>query len=149
MPKPDAKTDPITRNVETAMKAERALSLRLGGATYEQIARQLGYSNRGGAYNLVHQALKAMLREPAEQVRELEVARLDTMVLAYTPAMLRGDVKAGGMLLHVMERRARLLGLDAPVRVDLMQIAREEARKAGISEDALLTAIEDIHFGQT
>ena len=59
----------------------RALELRKAGATYQAIAEQLGYAHAKGAYKAVTSALKLTLREPADALRELEVARLDAMPL--------------------------------------------------------------------
>ena len=59
-------------------------------------------------------ALKATLREPADEVRDLEVARLDAMLLPLWRRVQQGDERAVDRALKIMERRARLLGLDAP-----------------------------------
>jgi hypothetical protein len=115
----------------------RALELRLAGATYEQIGRALG-TNRSRAYRIVQRALDRLVREPAEQVRQLELARLDHLWVEATKILRRRHVviSAGKVVVHpdtrepledsmpvlraidtllkIQERRARLLGLDAP-----------------------------------
>jgi hypothetical protein len=50
-----------------------------------------------------------------EQVR-LEVQRLDSLFEPHFRRGITGDVRATLVCLKVMERRARLLGLDAPAR---------------------------------
>ena len=97
----------------------RALELRKAGVPFQAIADQLGYRSSSGAFNAVKAALKATLREPADELRELEVARLDAMLLPLWRRVQSGDEKAVDRVLRIMERRARLLGLDAPRRQEL------------------------------
>jgi len=91
-----------------------ALDLRLAGASYRQIAAQLGVSVRT-SFQDVQRALKATLQPAADEVRREEVLRLDRLLLAHWPASTRGDIAATNVALRIMERRARLLGLDVPV----------------------------------
>ncbi len=93
-----------------------ALELRKGGATYRAIAKELGYGGPGAAYKAIDRALKEVLRDPAESVRSLELERLDAMLMGIWPSAKGGDPAAIDRVLKLMERRSRLLGLDAPVR---------------------------------
>jgi hypothetical protein len=45
------------RSPATAEKAARALAMRLAGATYQEIAEQLGYVSRTCAHRLLRQAI--------------------------------------------------------------------------------------------
>ena len=107
------------RLIEAAEKRARALELRKAGATYDQIAQQVGYAERGSAYRAVQTALQAITQEPAQEVRQLEVERLDAMLLGLWPAARKGKEGAVDRVLRIMERRAKLLGLDAPVKADV------------------------------
>jgi len=102
----------LTRQVRAHERHLQALELRKAGVTYEVIATQLGYANASGARKAVVSALKATLREPAAELRELELARLDAMLLPLWRPVQAGDEKAVDRALRIMERRARLLGLD-------------------------------------
>ena len=93
-----------------------ALELRRTGATYLQIAQALGVV-KGSAYRLVQEALVTTLREPAEAVRALELERLDLLTRKLETRISTGDDKAINTLLKVMDHRAKLLGLYAPVMV--------------------------------
>src|SRR5687768_8552575 len=62
-----------------------ALRLRQSGLTYQRIADRLGYRNRSGAWHAVHAALMATLQGPADELRTLELARLDRLQLAVWP----------------------------------------------------------------
>jgi hypothetical protein len=63
------------------------------------------------------QGLKRETDEAAAQVRAMELARLDELTLAVWPAARGGDLSAVACVLRIMERRARLLSLDAPMLV--------------------------------
>lgn len=114
------------RRINVAEKQRQALELRKAGASYAMIAERLGYENKGSAYRAVMTALDRTLREPADELRELEVARLDALLLALWPQATRGDLGAIDRVLRLMERRAKLLGLDAPTQVNVTQAARQE-----------------------
>jgi len=98
-----------------------ALELRKRGLTFEAIARQLGYSAPAAAYKAVMSALGEANREPVGEFRELEAQRLDQMQEKISDNI--GPDKETGLpvvdrLLRIMERRARLLGLDQPQKVE-------------------------------
>ena len=107
---------PKARSVEHVEKQAEALRLRKAGKTFEQIAQALGYTNRGTAYQLVMQALKATIQEPADDLRKLEAERLDALLDALWPTAIAGKWLAVDRCLAIMDRRAKLLGLDAPQR---------------------------------
>ena len=111
------------RNQDQSIRAHerqlQALELRKAGASYEAIAERLGYADRSGAYRAVKAALTLTLREPAAELRSLEAERLDAMLLPLWRRVQTGDEKAVDRALRIMERRARLLGLDAPASVEV------------------------------
>lgn len=104
-----------TRDVplHVRMKREKACDLRLAGMAYGAIATTVGYSNASHARAAVMAAIRTRVSESARQVRDMELARLDQMLMALWPAVRRGDPRATDSALKVMERRARLLGLDS------------------------------------
>ena len=59
----------------------RRTEFKTAGLTYEQIAVELGYANRGTVFRLLAEALKAHTVEAVEQIHSLEVARLDQLQL--------------------------------------------------------------------
>jgi len=101
---------------ETAERYRKALELRKAGATYDQIAAQLGYSAKAAARHAVQAAIKEIIREPAEEVIQLELSRLDAMLLGCWTKAKSGDVHCIDRALRIMERRASYLGIDAPKR---------------------------------
>lgn len=120
------------RMLQAMERTKQALELRLSGFSYSQIAEKLGYSSRAAAFKAVSNAMKRTLREPAEKVRELELDRLDELLKSLW--YYRGRVDYVDRILKVMERRARLLGLDAPERFEKV-LNPEEEKLAKLSDD--------------
>jgi hypothetical protein len=129
----------------------QALELRKAGASYRTIAEQLGYRGVSGAFKAVTSALKATLKEPAEELRTLELERLDAMLLPLWRRVQNGDEKAVDRVLRIAERRAKLLGLDAPTRRELSgpdggpiesEVTYEDLSRLS---DAELSALEQMH----
>jgi DNA-binding CsgD family transcriptional regulator len=113
--------NPAHKNKLAAQLRERqALDLRLKGFDYEEIGRKLKISG-AGAYKILMRVLDRWKEEFAEkipQVRQVEIQRCDMMLRALGKGIKQGDTKSIQTALKVAERRARLLGLDAPVKVN-------------------------------
>jgi len=99
-------------------RAVKALDLRIDGATYRQIGAHLGVSECTAYHDVQDELgrLDAIGKEKAERLRELEIRRLDALTMALAPGIQSGDVRAILAAVRVMERRAKLLGLDGPQR---------------------------------
>ncbi|MCT2591138.1 hypothetical protein LHJ74_14685 [Streptomyces sp. N2-109] len=126
---------------DSAARDADACRLRARHHTYQQIADLLGYGHKSEAYRGVQRALKDTVQEPADEVRALELDRLDQLARAATDVLERqhvtvshgqivrqdgepllddGPVLAAiDRLLKIQERRAKLLGLNAPSRVSV------------------------------
>lgn len=99
-------------DVNAAVRAGKALSMRQLGYTYERIAEQCGYKDRGAAFHAVQRELKRTITPIAEDVRELELTRLDQLLTVFYAKALKGDGWAMDRVLRIMERRTAYLGLD-------------------------------------
>lgn len=109
------------RGVEARVREQRALELRRAGWSYDRIGGDLGVG-RASAFKIVRRVLQRLAAEATEdagEVRRLELERLDALLTGLWPAAEAGDVAAVAAVLRAMERRARLLGLDAPTRTHL------------------------------
>lgn len=90
----------------------QAAALRIAGATYQQIADRLGYANPSGAFKAAERGLDDDTDEQIDQIKRLELRRLDELLLGLWQAARGGNVDATDRVLKIMDRRARLLGLD-------------------------------------
>jgi hypothetical protein len=107
-------------NPELFDKERKALELRRAGTSYDEIAVALGYAKGAGAWNAVQRAMKRTLRESgADEVRDQELDRLDRLQRAVWVRALQGDLPAVGAVLRIMERRSKMLGLDAPITANI------------------------------
>lgn len=110
--------------VERITRIERriqALHLRRAGVSQRDIAAQLKVSLRTIQRDLEAALadLAAEQRQGAEALRTLEAERLDALQVAYWPKAMAGDLPAAQLVLRILERRARLFGLDAQPDVAL------------------------------
>lgn len=98
----------------------QAVELRIAGHTFAQIAATVGYSNAGAAYKAVQRALAVEADAQSQgrkTLREEQNAKLNRLLAATWSAAMKGDVKAIGQARQLLERQARLLGLDEPTNV--------------------------------
>jgi hypothetical protein len=148
----------MPRNGESTTSARRlaaverqrlALGMRRGGASYDDIARKLGYAGPNGAHKAVLSAIRKTLAEPADDVRLLELDRLDRLQLAYWTRATGDrdrppDLAAAHYVLKLMDRRARLLGLDAPIKIDVRALVREITTRHDLSDDESRVLYDDL-----
>lgn len=125
------------QRVTTAQRRRQAVMMRLAGADYELIARQLGYASRGAACTDIQRALEVSLEEQArdaEVLRQQELLRLDRIQAGVWPAAIAGDTKSADIALKIIDRRCRLLGLDAPTRLEVVSMGAVEAEIERLSK---------------
>lgn len=106
-----------SRTPAVIAKQAEAVKMKVAGATYEDIAKILGYADHTGARWAVHAGLAARLDDAGvEELRQIELERLERLHLSRWKKATDGDNEAYVLVLRTMERRAKLLGLDAPVK---------------------------------
>ena len=104
---------------EMRRRDARVYELRIQGNTFEQIASEVGYSGPSGAWQ-AHQRIKSeWIFESIEEARQLELMRLDELQVAVWDRAINGDLPAAHCVLKIMDRRAKLLGLDKPEKVEV------------------------------
>lgn len=124
---------------ETVLRDDEAAGLRAKGWTYPEIAQSFGVSDYG-AFKMVQRALQGKPSGNVEAARKREEEKLDILeerayeilnkrhlqvaasgkIVTWEGEPVEDDtvaLKAVETLLKVSQRRARLLGLDAPTSV--------------------------------
>ena len=123
------------KKLELAERRQTALSLRKSGASFRAIAAHISTipGNEGYSEGRAHADVSACLKEinektslDTEEYRSLELERLDTAQLAIAKKVQAGDLGAIDRWLRLSERRSKLLGLDAPVKVDIAEHVQTE-----------------------
>lgn len=111
---------------ETLEKERKVLEYRRGGLTFDLIAERLGYASASGAHKAYLSACNRIVYEDVVEVRKSEMDRLDI-----AQAAIWGDLtdtqnvdantraRLVMALIKIMERRARLLGLDMPTKAQV------------------------------
>jgi len=104
------------RMVRVTQHQATALEMRRAGLGYRAIAAKMGLS-KSQTHRLVKDGLADAIEQVAgasDELRAEEVDRLDAVLASVWPAARRGNLGAVDRVLRIMERRAKLLGLDAP-----------------------------------
>lgn len=114
------------RQPDERARAAKALDLRQQGRTWQQVANELDYADRSGAYKAVQRLLDRTEFESVQEHRALESDRLDALHASYWPAAIHGDVKAAELVLKISAQRCRLLGLDAPTKLAVAAVDPDE-----------------------
>lgn len=125
---------------------DRILKMRLAGASIRTIARE---------NQCTIPEINAVIDRLVDQIDNkyrmrtiaIELERLDHLHRAYFAKALQGDTAAGALLIRIGERRAALLALDSPVKVDVISLQREvEAAPSSIDRiEAALDAFRSRH----
>lgn len=133
------------RAIDQAQKDGDAARLRGRGWSYQRIADELDYCDKAAAYRAVQRVLLETVAEPAAELRQLEMQRLDALYEAALEVLERRHITVSNgkvvydelgstvlddgpviqaitACLRVQERRAKLLGLDAPTRMELVSV---------------------------
>jgi hypothetical protein len=92
------------------------VNLRRAGLSWDEIAKQLGYSSAARASEQFHAFMKDYPREDAVTARDMEADRYDQLQRAIWAKCLKGDNWAIDRVLKIIDQRTRLLGLNAPVQ---------------------------------
>jgi hypothetical protein len=98
--------------VEVEQRRTKAVELAAKGKDYAEIAAELGYHDRSGAYKAVTAALRAEQAEGVDLLRQLETMRLDALQESVWDAATSGDARAVDQVVRIILARVRLLGLD-------------------------------------
>ena len=103
----------MARNKAWAIaRATSAIELRMVGYSYDEIAQELGYASKSGAYNAVKRTLTARRDETVDQFRIDTLARLDYMQGQVWSLVHRGDKRAIETSRKIAKQRMQVLGHD-------------------------------------
>ena len=99
----------------------RAIELRKCGLNYREIGQAMGVT-AVVAWKWVRSVLDETAKkcdEGAEHLRQIELERMDELWSNIWPAAKQGDLDYIKACMRIMERRAQLLGLDAPKKLEV------------------------------
>ena len=122
------------------------MELRKTGATIRSIALAVGVSERQVRNDIERELLQEAERaeRATRQYRSLQNSRIEALTFSLWRQAVGGDVAAVGQIVRLMERQARLLGLDGPVLVELDQQITEVAIREGIDPQEAIATVQRI-----
>ena len=113
------------------LRRQRGMQLRIAGLSYTDILATIktefgdqlppSYDVRALAWEIKQEInkLRAEIMEMALDAKAIEVTRLDQLQMVMMDKAMGGDIKAAGMVIRIMDHRAKLLGLYAPSQVNV------------------------------
>lgn len=104
---------------EVLEKERQVVALRAQGRTWLQIAEEVGYADPSGSRDAYMRAASRVVADDINEMRTLELQRLDNIQSAHWLNAMGGDVPAANLVLKVIESRRKLLGLDAPTNINV------------------------------
>lgn len=139
---------PGSRKVTVAERERLCLDLRKSGRTYREIGAELHVSE-SRACHITTRALKRVVAEGARDLRLLELTRLDQLQEAVWTAATTSNpeapdvqYKAVDRVLSIMQRRARLMGLDSAQEVQVVGAVTLEV--AATAREAISAELDQI-----
>lgn len=131
------KAKPLPTDAAAALRVIQALNLILAGHSYEDAARQTGYASRSSCWTAVHRELKRRIAPPADDLLQLELARLDRYLAICDKKAEKGDLWAIDRCLKIGERRHRLLGLEYGPKTPAGDVTQQQMVIIGIPPEVL------------
>ena len=113
---------------QTEIRKLKSFQLRLEGKSYREIGR-LQDMSEAQAHRDVAQVLQSTIdnnKEDIEQLRQIELERLDNYIDSLDWKKNMGNFKTVEILLKIQDRRAKLLGLDMPQKTALTDPSGEK-----------------------
>ena len=112
--------------IDHRARAGAAVRMRTEGLSYRDIAAELGFTSENAANKAVLSLINRTETEAVTTLRELEGLRLDHLWRKTIRGIEQSEQTEQGVsapligaAVRISERRARLLGLDIPARMDL------------------------------
>jgi hypothetical protein len=133
---------------ELEAKEAKVLELRRAGFTFQRIAEEVGYATPSGAQRALERIMTRNIPQAPEEFRWQELDRLDRMQVALWPRAMKGDDRAIGTIIRLMERRARLVGIDAPQRIQAEVVNYDGTRDIDGDIERIVNLIRGVDSGE-
>jgi len=141
-------TNIVKLDHETFERELKVWQYRVAGATFQQIADKLDYANESGARAAFKRYVNRTKDETlTSELRELHKERLDAALLAIWPAVERGDLEAIKVMIKLLERDAKMFGIDTPVKTEV-EVTTYDGIYLRESTERLISQIREIEEAQ-
>ena len=118
-------------HADTELRRKKAFELRVAGLSYKDIFEEMKKDKSlslPGTFCLFTvqqdifrelEEIKVQIKDYAFEVLEIDLVRLENLLMIYYNKALSGDEKSANLALRIMERRSRMLGLDTPRKLEV------------------------------
>ena len=136
----------IPKAQTVVVRKHYAWQLKQAGYEYSQIAlaNRCSESTARSDVAWVADDLNERGMKEAARYRRLMIARFEKFVNALWPAALNGEVEAIREIRALSERHAKLMGLDAPTKIDVTERVRRMAVEQGLDPDEAVKTADRI-----
>lgn len=125
-------------------RRKRVYDLKLKGWSHRQIAEKLSVN----ISTITMDLRKIMAQVDAARMLESEgnlmYDQLDLLLRRYMKTALKGDLDSTNIVLKIMERKSKLLGLDAPKRIDVRALIVDWAVREGLDPQDVIDVALDL-----
>lgn len=125
-------------------RRKEAIALRLAGVDLQTIADRLGYASRGHVHLDLQRAReesRVELDVGVEELRHLQVDRLNRLLASGWGKAVKGDLKAVDTCSRLVQQLSKLQGLEAPTRVQLEARIELDQR---LTAEVIIAVIDDL-----
>jgi len=130
-------------NAEIASRRKQVFDLRREGLSVTEISERLGWPY-ATVWQNIHSAIRQMdVTATLEAEVAIDLARLEDIIRIHWPQVKARDLDSTYVVLKALERKAKLLGLDSPKKVDVRVLVAQWAEAQGL-EPAI---VQDIVSG--
>ena len=145
---PNESPDEVAARIDDhAERARKIYEMSLAGKTRDEIGQELGITYQTAATDIKFWIQKTVM-PLAEDVKKQQLDRLEMLWRAAYDKSVRGDVPAMNTAIKILERQAKLLGLDInkiqfentgtdPREIELIELINEAKVKMKAEEDRL------------
>lgn len=116
------------QDAQTLEREHAVMAMFIGCATTDQIAAKVGITRE--SVNVVIRRVMARRRAERDQMGDYAldqmVAQVDSIMAGHFIKAAKGDARSAEVCLKLMERRAKLLGLDQPMQAEVRVTKRSE-----------------------
>jgi hypothetical protein len=130
---------------------QRVWNLKKEGSSTSEIAQMVGMSERNVRHIIRRTVAEIDVTSWLENEVAVDLARIEGLLKVWWPYATdvpqngdRPDLEAAFFLVKLLERKARLLGLDAPKRVDVRALIVQWAEDHGLDPDDVIDATADL-----
>jgi hypothetical protein len=110
--------NPLVNNPASIERDKQILNDRVKGMTYRALGEKYGMSE-AGAHGIVKKHAERTIKPAAEEVVQVEIERLERLLLALSDKIDRGDVRAIETAIKLSESLRKLQGVDAAVKSEM------------------------------